>query len=243
MGNTVSSLCGEKEKPQKQLQKAVKKEDNKGKVIKPAGDPIIIVNESPDHSRWTSPEKGQSGINRNASPNLLTPNQKRQRPNQKNLTTKDFEFLTKLGKGAFGSVVLVKKISNGKHYAMKILKKKDFYKNEKSEESVKTEKTVLMKSRHPFIVQLHYSFQDKTSLYYVLDYIEGGELFKYLRQKKVFTYDETVFYAAEVLLALSYLHDSLNTIYRDLKPENILVDKDGHIKLTDFGLSKSKFEM
>ena len=137
--------------------------------------------------------------------------------------------------------MLVKKISNGKHYAMKILKKKDFYKNEKSEESVKTEKMVLMKSKHPFIVQLHYSFQDKTSLYYVLDYIEGGELFKYLRQKKVFSFEETVFYAAEVLLALSYLHDKLNTIYRDLKPENILVDKDGHIKLTDFGLSKSKF--
>jgi len=73
----------------------------------------------------------------------------------------------------------------------------------------------------------------------VLDYVEGGELFHYLRQKGIFTLVETIFYAAEVLLALDYLHTKLNTIYRDLKPENILVDKEGHIKLTDFGLSKS----
>lgn len=74
-----------------------------------------------------------------------------------------------------------------------------------------------------------------------MDYIPGGELFKFLKKKGRFDVASTRFYAAEVLLALGYLHNDLDTIYRDLKPENILVDKDGHIKLTDFGLSKSKF--
>lgn len=86
-----------------------------------------------------------------------------------------------------------------------------------------------------------YSFQDNTCLYFCLDYVPGGELFKYLKQRGRFDVASARFYAAEVLLALGYLHDVLDTIYRDLKPENILVDEDGHIKLTDFGLSKSKF--
>jgi len=95
-----------------------------------------------------------------------------------------------------------------------------------------------MKSESPFIVKLRYAFQDETSLYYCIDYVPGGELFTYLKKNKKFTLEQTRFYAAEVLLALEYLHNVLNTIYRDLKPENILVDSNGHIKLTDFGLSK-----
>lgn len=124
---------------------------------------------------------------------------------------------------------------------MKILNKKDF--NVKSTvDNVMTEREVMMKSQSPFIVKLRYAFQDEYCLYYCIDYVPGGELFKYLKTKKKFSLEETRFYATEVLLALEYLHNEIDVTYRDLKPENILVDSNGHIKLTDFGLSKSKLD-
>lgn len=191
----------------------------------------------------TAPNGGLSpSVPKNPKTTPLASNKHRSNKSKK-LSYNDFDFLKVIGKGAFGMVTLVKKKTNGKFYAMKILKKKDFFLNEKSEESIITEKSVLMRSSHPFVVKLHYSFQDNTSVYYCLDYIEGGELFKYLKKKKVFTLWEAKFYAAEVLLALNHLHTDLDTIYRDLKPENILVDSEGHIKLTDFGLSKSRCDL
>ena len=102
-----------------------------------------------------------------------------------------------------------------------------------------TEREVLLRSNNPFIVKLRYSFQDEMCLYYCIDYVPGGELFSYMKRMGKFTVEQTRFYAAEVLLALDHLHNDLKIIYRDLKPENILVDSNGHIKLTDFGLSKS----
>lgn len=142
-----------------------------------------------------------------------------------------------MGRGTYGKVALVRKKDNGKLYAMKILKKEDIGNDQKGRENVMTEREILMKSECPFIVRLRYSFQDESCVYYCIDYVPGGELFAYLKKLKKFTVDQTRFYAVEVLLGLDYLHNELNTIYRDLKPENILVDSNGHIKLTDFGLS------
>lgn len=105
-----------------------------------------------------------------------------------------------------------------------------------------TEREILKKADCPFIVRMRYSFQDEYNLYYCLDYIPGGELFTYLHSCGKFFQDQAKFYAAEVLLALEYLHEKMDAIYRDLKPENILVDKNGHIKLTDFGLAKSSLD-
>ena len=153
------------------------------------------------------------------------------------MTPENFDWLRYLGKGSFGKVALVRKKDNGKHYAMKILKKQDFNVHSTVENAL-TEKEILMKSENPFIVKLRYAFQDEKCLYYCIDYVPGGELFEYLKKRKRFTLEQTRFYAAEVLLALDYLHNELKIIYRDLKPENILVDSNGHIKLTDFGLSK-----
>ena len=126
---------------------------------------------------------------------------------------------------------------------MKILKKKDFNNDLKGKENVMTERNVLMRSQSPFIVKLWYSFQDETCVYYCIDYVPGGELFGYLKKYKRFNLDQSRFYAAEVLLGLEFLHEQLKTMYRDLKPENILVDSTGHIKLTDFGLSKSNLSL
>ena len=90
---------------------------------------------------------------------------------------------------------------------------------------------------NPFIVKLHYAFQNPEKLYFVMDFLNGGELFYHLRKEGWFSEERTVFYSAEIVLALDCLHKN-GVVYRDLKPENVLLDKRGHIKLTDFGLSK-----
>jgi serine/threonine protein kinase len=131
---------------------------------------------------------------------------------------------------------LVKKKNNDKLYAMKVLKK-SVIKLNNQEDHTKTERKILEKIDHPFIVSLHYAFQDEKKLYLVTEFMQGGELFYHLRRERVFKEDRARFYVTEIVLALEYLHKN-NCIYRDLKPENILLDKDGHIKLTDFGLSK-----
>lgn len=153
------------------------------------------------------------------------------------MTSEDFVWKRYIGNGSYGKVALVAKKDSKKIYAMKILKKSDLNVNS-TLDNILTEKNVLMRTESPFIVKLRYSFQDQTCLYFCIDYVPGGELFKYLKKSGKFTFDQTKFYAAEVLLGLEHLHSKLGVIYRDLKPENILVDANGHIKLTDFGLSK-----
>merc|ERR1719204_175830 len=95
----------------------------------------------------------------------------------------------------------------------------------------------MLQLNHPFIVSLQFAFQTSTRLYFVMDYCSGGDFFGFLRIKKRFTERETRFYAGEIALALECLHKN-KIVYRDLKPENMLLDSTGHIKMTDFGLSK-----
>lgn len=141
-----------------------------------------------------------------------------------------------MGKGAFGKVLQVRKLDDNNIYAMKILKKENVIKRNQIEHT-KTERRVLGYVHHSFIVSLHYAFQTDAKLYLVLDYCAGGELFFHLGKVGRFREGRAIFYTAEIVLALQYLH-SLDVIYRDLKPENVLLDHEGHIKLTDFGLSK-----
>ncbi|XP_054828118.1 ribosomal protein S6 kinase alpha-5 isoform X2 [Eublepharis macularius] len=153
----------------------------------------------------------------------------------------NFELLKVLGTGAYGKVFLVRKISGhdaGKLYAMKVLKKATIIQKAKTTEHTKTERQVLEHIRQsPFLVTLHYAFQTETKLHLILDYINGGELFTHLSQRERFTEDEVRIYIGEIVLALEHLH-KLGIIYRDIKLENILLDSDGHVVLTDFGLSK-----
>ncbi|XP_065451669.1 ribosomal protein S6 kinase alpha-5 isoform X5 [Chrysemys picta bellii] len=153
----------------------------------------------------------------------------------------NFELLKVLGTGAYGKVFLVRKISghdNGKLYAMKVLKKATIIQKAKTTEHTRTERQVLEHIRQsPFLVTLHYAFQTDTKLHLILDYINGGELFTHLSQRERFTENDVQIYIGEIVLALEHLH-KLGIIYRDIKLENILLDSNGHVVLTDFGLSK-----
>ncbi|XP_061415674.1 serine/threonine-protein kinase Sgk2-like isoform X3 [Lethenteron reissneri] len=149
----------------------------------------------------------------------------------------DFDFMKIIGKGSFGKVLLAKHKADGKFFAVKVLQKESILKR-KEEKHIMAERNVLLKNvKHPFLVGLHYSFQTTDKLYFVLDYINGGELFFHLQREQCFMEPRARFYSAEMASAIGYLH-SLNIVYRDLKPENILVDHEGHLKLTDFGLCK-----
>lgn len=157
----------------------------------------------------------------------------------KKMTAEDFQPLRCLGKGSYGTVLLVKQNSTGRLYAQKQFKKASLVVHKKLVEQTKTERQILESvNRHPFVVKLFYAFQDREKLYLILEYGQGGELFTHLSSERMFSESTAAFYMAEMALALSHLHDTLGVVYRDLKPENCLLDAEGHLLLTDFGLSK-----
>merc|ERR1719450_1717380 len=163
------------------------------------------------------------------------------------LTLEDFEIRRVLGTGGFGKVFLVSRTSGaqkGKFYAMKVLKKAVIVRNKETKEvdreinvHAKLERDVLASVRHPFIVDLKYAFQAGNKVYLILEYLAGGELFMQLQKERMLMEDTAIFYLSQVLLALEHLHQ-VGIIYRDLKPENIMLDRQGHVKLTDFGCVK-----
>ncbi|XP_049775598.1 cAMP-dependent protein kinase catalytic subunit 3-like [Schistocerca nitens] len=155
---------------------------------------------------------------------------------EKDRGLKDFDIIKTIGTGTFGRVCLCREKSTGKYGAMKILAIGDVIRL-KQVEHVKNEKNILQEVRHPFIISLRWHYRDDTCLYMLFDYVCGGELFSYLRNAGRFSNSTANFYTAEIVLALEYLH-SQSVVYRDLKPENLLLDRDGHLKITDFGFAK-----
>nr|XP_053653368.1 RAC-beta serine/threonine-protein kinase B-like [Cherax quadricarinatus] len=151
-------------------------------------------------------------------------------------TLDNFEFIRVLGRGTFGKVMLCRQKKNDRIYAMKVLRK-DVIIERRELAHTYAENCVLKAVDHPFLTCLKYSFQTNDYLCFVMEYVNGGELFFHLTEERSFTEERTRFYGAEICLALGYLHER-NIIYRDLKLENILLDAEGHIKITDFGLCK-----
>lgn len=147
-----------------------------------------------------------------------------------------FKMIKVVGKGSFGKVFLVREHKTREMFALKVLRKDNIIKRNQVEHT-RTERSVLGYVKHPFIVGLKMAFQSKDKLYFVLDYCAGGELFFHLSKVGKFSESRAAFYAAEIVLALEYIHQ-LDIVYRDLKPENVLLDARGHVRLTDFGLSK-----
>ena len=179
------------------------------------------------------------GVDGNAANDTHTDKDKDTDTAAKKITSDDFEPLRCLGKGSYGTVLLVKQKATGRLYAQKQFKKASLVVHKKLVQQTKTERQILESvNRHPFVVKLFYAFQDHEKLYLILEYGQGGELFTHLSSERMFSEETSAFYMAEMVLALSHLHDTLGVVYRDLKPENCLLDAEGHLLLTDFGLSK-----
>ncbi|KAL4801471.1 kinase-like domain-containing protein [Aspergillus unguis] len=200
--------------------------------------------QSPAQSQQHSGTPAHSNSGNAASiHNIINPSQQNnpqvsrsERTTKGKYTLEDFAIQRTLGTGSFGRVHLVQSKHNHRYYAIKVLKKAQVVKM-KQIEHTNDERRMLNRVRHPFLVTLWGTWQDARNLYMVMDFVEGGELFSLLRKSQRFPNPVAKFYAAEVTLALEYLH-SLNIIYRDLKPENLLLDRHGHLKITDFGFAK-----
>ena len=156
--------------------------------------------------------------------------------NQLELDMNVFKVISVLGRGFYGKVMLCQRLDNNELYAIKTIHKERLIQYNKVHTAY-AERNILVRVHHPFIVSLKFTFQSPTKLYYGLEYAPGGELYFHLQRRGTFPKKDVCLYMAEIALALDYLHQH-NIIYRDIKPENILLDEKGHIKITDFGLSK-----
>jgi len=203
------------------------KKDKKEEDHPPAPAPVAAAKEPPKEKK----EKKEKGPVDTEGDGVLF-----SRTAQQTVGKEDFELLTVIGKGSFGKVMQVRKKDDGKIYAMKVLRKDNII-AKKQVAHTKAEKHILEKVSHPFIIKLNYAFQTEGKLYLILDYVNGGELFWHLKNSGRFDEDRVRFYTAEIVSALGHLHE-LGVVYRDLKPENLLIDTEGHICITDFGLSK-----
>ena len=147
----------------------------------------------------------------------------------------DFETVKPISKGAFGVVYLCRHKEDGKLYAVKVLKKADIRRKNQFK-YVKAERAIMATVDCPFVVKLICSFQTRANLYLVMEYVQGGDCYTLLQELGALTEDWARQYMAEMVLALEHLHGK-RIVHRDLKPDNILINADGHLKLTDFGLS------
>jgi len=154
-----------------------------------------------------------------------------------NITMEDFDVIKVLGRGGTGKVVLARKLDNGKLYAIKSIQKRCLVQDKKAL-CVISERNVLMRTNHPFITKLYFAFQTPKKFYLALEYVECGDLSKWILQENfIFSDLQVRLIIAEIAMAIIHLH-KIGVVFRDLKPQNVLLCADGHIKLTDFGLAK-----
>lgn len=159
------------------------------------------------------------------------------RSQKRQVRYEDFKLVMLLGRGTFGKVYLAELNATKQLYAIKAIRK-DVLIEYNQVQNTKLEKDILFTCDHPNLVGMDYLFQSATRLYFVMPFIKGGELYKVFKSRKRFTEDVVRFYAAQIALAVGYLH-SKGIMHRDLKLENVLVDENGYLKIIDYGLAKT----
>ena len=153
-----------------------------------------------------------------------------------NITKSSFEFISIIGKGGFGKVWRVLYKKRKMIFAMKKMSKCKII-DKRSEQSIKAERDLLSLMNHPFIINMHFSFQDNEYLYIAMDLLTGGDLRYQIFKHKIFFEEQTKFFISCIILSLEYIHTN-HILHRDLKPENLVMDSKGYLKLTDFGIAK-----
>eukprot|EP01125_Pyxidicula_operculata_P004595 TRINITY_DN1731_c0_g1_i1.p1 TRINITY_DN1731_c0_g1~~TRINITY_DN1731_c0_g1_i1.p1 ORF type:complete len:468 (-),score=132.21 TRINITY_DN1731_c0_g1_i1:79-1482(-) len=240
-----------KEKDGKKSSSKTGKSTSKTSKTKPTSDnpEKTEPNHSPSSTKTTQPkdksDKKKVDKKVHNETNSLTNNEIEEDPEKaienlcntsKKVSSADFDIVAVIGRGSFGKVMQVRHKETGQYYAMKTMRKNNIIaKNQVAH--TRDEKLILTQIKHPFVINLKFAFQTKDKLYMIMDFINGGELFFHLKEEGRFDEERVRFYAAEISLALIHLHNH-GIVYRDLKLENLLLDSEGHIVVTDFGLSK-----
>lgn len=219
--------------------------DNKEENIKTSSESIKQTSENGSSSRFfrvfsftasdlTTVRRWLTALRSGLSQNKISDNDGIN--SHSNLSLKDFQLLSVIGRGFSGEVILGRYIPTGKLVALKSIPKEGIQ-NSNTIKHAFAERNILMQASTPFITRLLSTFQTSDSLFFVLEFVRGGDLGKYISNGKVFSEYQIRVYLAEIAVALSHLH-KLGIVFRDLKPGNILIDSKGHLKLTDFGLAK-----
>ncbi|XP_053315885.1 protein kinase C iota type [Spea bombifrons] len=204
-------------------------------------EPILHMEQSGIHPEHNTPDlsyrpKSQDSLDQLGEEKEAT-NSTESGKSPSSLGLQDFDLLRVIGRGSYAKVLLVRLKKTERIYAMKVVKK-ELVNDDEDIDWVQTEKHVFEQaSNHPFLVGLHSCFQTESRLFFVIEYVNGGDLMFHMQRQRKLPEEHARFYSAEISLALNYLHER-GIIYRDLKLDNVLLDSEGHIKLTDYGMCK-----